>query len=41
MSSDFSRIITLLRKEKGVTQRKAAEDLGVSQALLDVYKRQV
>ena len=32
MVSDFSRIITLLRKEKGVTQKQAAEDLGVSQA---------
>ena len=39
MSSDFSRIITLLRKEKGVTQRKAAEDLGVSQALLSHYEK--
>ena len=39
MSSDFSRIITLLRKEKGVTQRKAAEDLGVSQALLSPYEK--
>ena len=28
MVSDFSRIITLLRKEKGVTQKQAAEDLG-------------
>ena len=27
MVSDFSRIITLLRKEKGVTQKQAAEDL--------------
>ena len=37
MVSDFSRIITLLRKEKGVTQKQAAEDLGVSQALLSHY----
>ena len=44
--SEFSRIITLLRKEKGITQKQAAEQLGVSQALLshyekDVYKRQI
>ena len=32
--SEFSRIITLLRKEKGITQKQAAEQLGVSQALL-------
>ena len=30
----YTSIITLLRKEKGVTQKQAAEDLGVSQALL-------
>ena len=29
----------MLRKEKGVTQRKAAEDLGVSQALLSHYEK--
>ena len=39
MVSDFSRIITLLRKEKGVTQTQAAEDLGVSQALLSHYEK--
>lgn len=39
MLSDFSRIITLLRKEKGVTQKQAAEDLGVSQALLSHYEK--
>ncbi len=39
MASDFSRIITLLRKEKGVTQKKAAEELGVSQALLSHYEK--
>ncbi len=39
MASDFSRIITLLRKEKGVTQKQAAEDLGVSQALLSHYEK--
>ena len=39
MASEFSRIITLLRKEKGVTQKKAAEELGVSQALLSHYEK--
>ena len=39
MASEFSRIITLLRKEKGVTQKQAAEDLGVSQALLSHYEK--
>lgn len=39
MSSDFSRIITLLRKEKGITQKVAAADLGVSQALLSHYEK--
>ncbi len=39
MASEFNRIITLLRKEKGVTQKQAAEDLGVSQALLSHYEK--
>lgn len=39
MTSDFNRIITLLRKEKGVTQKQAAEALGVSQALLSHYEK--
>lgn len=39
MTADFNRIITLLRKERGVTQKKAAEDLGVSQALLSHYEK--
>lgn len=38
-ASQFSRIITLLRKERGVTQKKAAEELGVSQALLSHYEK--
>jgi len=36
---DFNRIITLLRKERGVTQKQAATDLGVSQALLSHYEK--
>lgn len=39
--NSFSRIITLLRKEKGITQKKAAADLGVSQALLSHYEKGV
>ncbi len=37
--SDFSRIITHLRKEKGVSQKKAAQELGVSQSLLSHYEK--
>ena len=36
---EFCRIITLLRKERGITQKKAAEELGVSQALLSHYEK--
>ena len=32
MSSNFSRSLSLLRQEKGVSQRSAAKDLGISQA---------
>ena len=39
MSQDFSRIITLLRKERGITQKEAAAHLGVSQALLSHYEK--
>ncbi|MEG0804394.1 MAG: helix-turn-helix transcriptional regulator, partial [Pygmaiobacter sp.] len=39
MTQDFSRIITLLRKEKGITQKEAAQALGVSQALLSHYEK--
>ena len=39
MTSEFSRIITLLRKERGITQKQAAADLGVSQALLSHYEK--
>ena len=35
---EFNRIIKLLRKERGITQKQAAEDLGVSQALLSHYE---
>lgn len=39
MNNSFSRIITLLRKERGVSQKKAAQDLGISQALLSHYEK--
>jgi len=38
MSTDFSRALSLLRQERGVSQRVAAKDLGVSQALLSHYE---
>jgi len=37
--NNFSRIITLLRKERGITQKQAALDLGISQALLSHYEK--
>ena len=39
MNSDFPRIITLLRKERNISQKKASSDLGVSQALLSHYEK--
>ena len=39
MNSDFPRIITLLRKERKISQKKASSDLGVSQALLSHYEK--
>jgi len=41
MSSDFSRCLSLLRQEKKVSQRSAAKDLGISQALLSHYENGV
>ncbi|GHU59435.1 hypothetical protein FACS1894133_6210 [Clostridia bacterium] len=38
-NNDFPRILTLLRKEKGVSQREVAERVGVAQALLSHYER--
>ena len=38
MNVDFSRTLSLLRQEKGISQRKAAKDLGISQALLSHYE---
>ena len=39
MNVDFPRILTLLRKEKGISQKKAAQDLQISQALLSHYEK--
>lgn len=41
MSTDFSRSLALLRREKGVSQRTAAKELGISQALLSHYENGV
>lgn len=38
MKKGFGRIITMLRKEKGISQCQAAKDLGVSQALMSHYE---
>jgi len=37
-TSEFSRTLSLLRQEKGVSQRAAAKELGISQALLSHYE---
>lgn len=41
MCSDFARNLTLLRKERKISQKQAAADLGVSQALLSHYEKGV
>ena len=38
MNPEFSRTLSLLRQEKGVSQRTAANVLGISQALLSHYE---
>ena len=38
MNNDFSRSLSLLRQEKGISQRVAAQALGISQALLSHYE---
>ena len=38
MKSEFARVITLLRKEKNISQKQAAAELGISQALLSHYE---
>lgn len=39
MNFDFARIITLQRKERHISQKQAATDLGISQALLSHYEK--
>ena len=39
LNSDFPRLITLLRKECGYSQKQAAQKLGISQALLSHYEK--
>ena len=39
MNTDFPRILTLLRKERGIRQKQAAAELGISQALLSHYEK--
>lgn len=39
MAIEFNRILTLLRKERGITQKQAAQDLGISQAQLSHYEK--
>ncbi|MBQ6847129.1 MAG: helix-turn-helix transcriptional regulator [Oscillospiraceae bacterium] len=38
MNTNFPRTLSLLRKEKGLSQRKVAVELGVSQAVLSHYE---
>ncbi len=38
MNKDFPRILKLLRKERGLRQKEAADQLGVAQALLSHYE---
>ncbi|MDD3692774.1 MAG: helix-turn-helix transcriptional regulator [Oscillospiraceae bacterium] len=39
MNTAFPRILTLLRKERGISQKNAASELKVSQALLSHYEK--
>ena len=39
LNTDFPRLLMLLRKERGVSQKQVAEDLGISQALLSHYEK--
>lgn len=39
MNTDFPRILSLLRKERGLTQKQVAADLGIAQALLSHYEK--
>ncbi len=39
MNTDFPRILSLLRKERGLSQKQVASDLNISQALLSHYEK--
>ncbi|MBE6807371.1 MAG: helix-turn-helix transcriptional regulator [Ruminococcaceae bacterium] len=39
MNAAFPRMMTLLRKERGISQKQAAADLHISQALLSHYEK--
>ena len=39
MNAAFPRVLTLLRKERGISQKQAAADLQISQALLSHYEK--
>ena len=39
MNNDFPRILALVRKERKLSQKQAASDLGVAQALLSHYEK--
>lgn len=39
MNTDFPRILSLLRKEKGISQKSAAKELQISQSLLSHYEK--
>ena len=41
MQSSFPRTLSLLRREKGISQKEAARNLGISQALLSHYENGV
>ena len=41
MNADFARTLALLRQERGISQRQAAQALGISQALLYHYENGV
>lgn len=38
INANFSRVLSLLRQEKGISQKTAASELGISQALLSHYE---
>ena len=38
MNKDFPRVMKLLRKERGLRQKEAADQLGIAQALLSHYE---